>query len=107
MNFISKQGLKSSYKVLKKIVDNFENDRSWYQFPKYKFYCEPNLAKRRLNFTVSEKKNYKKLKLRMNVLAYADGEKNLAQISKIINQPINKIIKELKILVKNKVLKIS
>ena len=28
LNFISKQGLKSSYKVLKKIVDNFENDRS-------------------------------------------------------------------------------
>ena len=107
LNFISKQGLKSSYKVLKKIVDNFENDRSWYQFPKYKFYCEPNLAKRKLNFTVSEKKNYKKLKLRMNILAYSDGEKNLAQISKIINQPINKIIKELKILVKNKVLKIS
>ena len=43
----------------------------------------------------------------MNILAYSDGEKNLAQISKIINQPINKIIKELKILVKNKVLKIS
>ena len=107
LNFISKQGLKSSYKVLKKILDNFENDRSWYQFPKYKFYCEPNLAKRKLNFTVSEKKNYKKLKLRMNILAYSDGEKNLAQISKIINQPINKIIKELKILVKNKVLKIS
>ena len=54
-----------------------------------------------------KKKNYKKLKLRMNILAYSDGEKNLAQISKIINQPINKIIKELKILVKNKVLKIS
>ena len=27
---------------------------------KYKFYCEPNLAKRRLNFTVL-KKNYKNL----------------------------------------------
>ena len=85
LNFISKQGLKSSYKVLKKIVDNFENDRSWYQFPKYKFYCEPKILQKRLNFTVSEKKNYKKLKLRMNVLAYADGKKNLAQISKIIN----------------------
>ena len=43
----------------------------------------------------------------MNVLAYADGKKNLAQISKIINQPINKIVKELKILVKNKVLKLN
>ena len=34
----------------------------------------------------------------MNVLAYADGKKSLAQISKIINQPIVKLLKSLKFL---------
>jgi aminopeptidase-like protein len=43
----------------------------------------------------------------MNVLAYSDGKKNLLQISKIINQPIKKILKEMKLLLRKGVLKIS
>lgn len=106
LNFISARGLKSSLNVLKKIVESFENKKSWYMIPKSKFNCEPNLGKRNLYFNVSEKKNYKSLSLRKNLIAYSDGKKNLLQISKVINQPVNKIIRELKILVKNKVLKL-
>ena len=42
--------------------------------------------------------------LRMDLIAYSDGKKNLIQISHIIRQPIRKIISELKLLVKNKIL---
>ena len=38
------------------------------------------------------------MKLRMDLLAYADGSKNLEFISKIIKQPLSKIIKEYKVL---------
>jgi aminopeptidase-like protein len=107
LQFISNKGLNSSFKTLKKIIDSFENKKSWYLFPKNKFNCEPNLGKRNLHYTISEKKNYDKLKLRMDLLAYADGEKNLAQISKIINEPIKNILKELKILIKNNILEIN
>ena len=55
-NFISARGLKSSLNVLKKIVESFENKKSWYIIPKSKFNCEPNLGKRNLYFNVSEKK---------------------------------------------------
>ena len=40
----------------------------------------------------------------MDLIAYSDGKKNLIQISNLINQPLKKIILELKLLVKNKVL---
>ena len=40
----------------------------------------------------------------MDLIAYSDGKKNLVQISKIIKKPIKKILVELKILVKKKVL---
>lgn len=107
LNFISAKGLKSSLNVLKKIVDSFENEKSWYIIPKSKFNCEPNLGKRNLYFKVSEKKNYKSLGLRKNLIAYSDGKKNLLQISKIINQPIKKILEEMKLLLRKGVLKIS
>ena len=107
LNFISARGLKSSLNVLKKIVESFENKKSWYIIPKSKFNCEPNLGKRNLYFNVSEKKNYKSLSLRKNLIAYSDGKKNLLQISKVINQPIKKILKEMKLLLKKGVLKTS
>lgn len=104
LNLVNKKSLQDSFNVLKSIVDSFEDDFSWYSFPKSKFYCEPNLGKRKLYPNVSEKKNYHKLNLRMDLIAYSDGKKNLVQISKIIKKPIKKILVELKILVKKKVL---
>ena len=104
LDFINRKGLQSSFKILKSIVDSFENDFSWYSFPKSKFYCEPNLGKRNLYPNISEKKNYNKLNLRMDLIAYSDGKRNLIEISKIIKKPINKIINELKILIRNQIL---
>ena len=104
LDFINRKGLQGSFKILKSIVDSFENDFSWYSFPKSKFYCEPNLGKRNLYPNISEKKNYNKLNLRMDLIAYSDGKRNLIEISKIIKRPINKIINELKILIRNKIL---
>jgi len=104
LNFISKKGLEDSFQILKKIVDSFENDFNWYCFPKSNFNCEPNLGKRGLYPNISEKKNYNLTNLRMDLIAYSDGKKNLIQISDIIKQPVKKIVAELKLLVKNKIL---
>ena len=106
LNFVSKKGLKDSFEVLKNIVESFENNFSWYTFPKSNFHCEPNLGKRNLYPNISEKDNYNKLNLRMDLIAYSDGKRNLIQISKIIKKPIKDIIKELKILIKNKIISI-
>ena len=42
----------------------------------------------------------------MDLIAYSDGKRNLIQISKIIKKPLKDIIKELKILIKNKIISI-
>ena len=104
LNLISKKGLEGSFQILKKIVDSFEHDFNWHCFPKSNFNCEPNLGRRGLYPNISQKKNYNMTNLRMDLIAYSDGKKNLIQISQIIRQPINKIISELKLLVKNKIL---
>ena len=83
-----------SLKVFMKIIDDLEKSI----FPKTKIFCEPNLGKRNLYPTLSQKGNYKSVKLRMDLLAYSDGRKNLEFISQIINQPIKKIAQEYKLL---------
>ena len=40
-------------------------------------------------------KNYGNLNLRMDLIAYSDGKKNLIEISRIIKQPLNKIARNL------------
>ena len=73
--------------------------KSWYIIPRSKFNCEPNLGKRNLYFNVSEKK-LQKFKFEKKLNCLFRWEKNLLQISKVINQPIKKILKEMKLLLK-------
>ena len=42
---------------------------------------------------------------RCNLIAYADGKRNIFEISRKINMPLKDLIKEIKILKNNKILK--
>ena len=68
--------------------------------PSNKYFCEPNLGKRNLYPLISKKGSYTNLKIRMNLLAYADGQNNIFSISKKINVPLKKVLIEYKILLK-------
>ena len=87
---VTQKGLQESLEVFIKIIDNLEKSI----FPKAKTYCEPNLGKRNLYPTISQKGSYNNIKLRMDLLAYSDGNRNLEFISKLINQPIKKVTQE-------------
>tara|TARA_Y100000590_G_scaffold461217_1_gene622312 strand:+ start:33911 stop:35170 length:1260 start_codon:yes stop_codon:yes gene_type:complete len=91
---VSQRGLMGSFNIIKKIIDNIENS----VYPKAKILCEPNLGKRKLYPTLSQKGIYGDVELRMNLLAYSDGNKSLDSISNIIQQPKSKILKEYKLL---------
>ncbi len=91
---VTQKGLMESLNVVKKIINQIEKST----FPQAKVFCEPNLGKRNLYPTLSQKGKYTEIKLRMDLLAYSDGSKNLEFISKIIKQPLSKIIKEYKVL---------
>ena len=52
------------------------------------------------------KKTNEIVKTRMNVLAYANGKFDLIQIAEIINEKISKVLSEISILKKKKIIKI-
>ena len=102
---VTSKGLEESFNVMKNIIDAFEMGIK----PKYKVLCEPFMQSKNLYPFFSKKEEYKTTKLRrksLDILAYADGNYNIFEISKIINMPLKNLIEEIKILKKNKLLHI-
>ncbi len=100
-NLVTKKGLEDSLKVFTNIIDCFETSL----FPKSQFFCEPNLGKRNLYPTISQKGIYNDIMLRMDLFALSDGKTNIFQICKKIKRPLKDVYGELKILKDNKILK--
>lgn len=99
LSIISEKGLKDSLEVMKSIVDSFEISLK----PKCKIKCEPQLGKRNLYPNISDKNSgwsegKHPAKLRLDLLAYCNGENNIFEIGKILNKPLNKILDELRLL---------
>ena len=94
-------GLQGSFEVMKSIIDAFELNI----FPLAKINCEPNLGKRNLYPTISRKGIYsKEIKLRSNLIAFANGKKNIFEISNLLNINLKEVCKEYKLLKKNNIL---
>ena len=96
LNVVSPEGLNGSYEVLKDCMELIENSRYY----KVTCLCEPQLGKRGLYPTLSKKKGLaRKVKSMVDFLAYADGSKDLIEISNIIKVPVSdlySIINQLK-----------
>jgi len=84
LSFISPEGLKGGYDILKKTIQIIEvND-----YFKNLFCCEPQLGKRGLYPNLSIKGSADDFKKLMNLLAYADGEIDLIDLANKINVDI-------------------
>ena len=81
---VTKEGLEGSFAVMKSIIDAFEMNL----YPKTVVICEPQLSKRGLRSTISQKG--KKDNIRSDFIAYADGQNNLFDISIKIKRNGNK-----------------
>ena len=99
---VSEEGLQGSLDVLKSIVDAFEFGEN----PKVVLPCEPQMGKRNLypNISCLYSERHPAAE-RMDILAYCDGENNAFDISKLTNIGLKKVIKELKILRENRLLR--
>lgn len=88
IDFISPQGLQGSFNIMKQVLDAIE----------YNYYyetsvpCEPQLGKRGMYPTISQKGTYDYVKAMLNFLGYADGKTDLIDISNMIEQSIERII---------------
>ena len=74
-------------------------------YPKVVTFGEPNLGKRDLYPTISQKEKYKTIKLRMNLISQSDGLTNIFRIAKLLNKPLDVINEEYSLLKSKKILK--
>ena len=100
-NVVTQKGLEGSFNVVKKIIDAIELEL----YPKTTMFGEPNLGKRGLYPTLSQKGKYENIRLRMNLIAQSDGMTNIFKIAKLLNKPLDKLCKEYILLKSKKVLK--
>lgn len=80
MGLISPSGLQGSYEVMVKWVRSMESNRKY----QVAVLGEPQLGKRGLYPTVSQKGSYGEVEAMVNLIAYADGKNDLFDISRII-----------------------
>ncbi|WP_234985353.1 DUF4910 domain-containing protein [Anaerovibrio lipolyticus] len=88
MGLISPAGLQGAYDVMQQCILVLESNK------KYQIQClgEPQLGKRGLYPTISQKGSYDEVTAMLDFIAYADGKNDLIEISNIIGVPVNEII---------------
>lgn len=103
LSFISSAGMGNALEVLKRVVMTLEYN----QYYRTTVLCEPQLGKRGLYPTISQKGTYKNnVRVIQNLLAYADGMSDLIEISNNINEPIEELAKTIDILLAEGLVKV-
>ena len=88
MGLISPSGLQGAYEVYCEIIEAIEHNYIY----EIQCLCEPQLGKRGLYPTTSQKGSYDDIKSMMNFIAYADGSNDLVDISNRIHTPVKQLI---------------
>ncbi len=83
LSLISANGFEESYQLYKQIIMCIEKNEIY----KAQCLCEPQLGKRGMYATISQKENFHDADDIINFLAYADGRHDLTEISELINVP--------------------
>ena len=81
LTVISPEGFEGSFDIMTKCIRILEYNRIY----KIKVLCEPQLGKRGLYPTISQKGSYDAIKNMTNFIAYADGTNTLLEIAEIID----------------------
>lgn len=87
MGLVSPAGFQGSYKVLTQWIDAMEHNEKY----KVTVLCEPQLGKRGLYPTVSQKGSCDTVKVMTDFIAYADGKADLFDISNRIGVPVKEL----------------
>lgn len=102
LDLITEDGLQGSFQKLRNIVDAMETSL----YPILKTKGEPQLGKRGLYPTLSHNTTQKHpAKARMDILAYCNGKNTIFDICQLTNITLDLVIKELEIMIDNKIVK--
>jgi aminopeptidase-like protein len=91
---VTAKGLQGSFEVITQIISAFETSL----FPMCTVLGEPQLGKRGLYPTISQKGTYQSVQLRKNTLAYSDGQTNVFELATKIKEPLKPLVDELRLL---------
>ncbi len=106
LSFISQEGLNGSFKVIKSIIDALE----FGMYPKTLSFGEPQLGKRGLYSNLSNDISGQQrdtVGIRMDILAYCDGNTSIFEISIITKVPLDLVVEELKLLFFHKLIEVK
>lgn len=101
LSLVSPEGLQGAYDVMTQVIDALEMNQRY----QVQVLCEPQLGKRGLYPTTSQKGSYDKVKAMVDFIAYADGKIDIIDISNKILVPIGELIRVVKKLKVNNVIK--
>lgn len=103
MELINPSGFQGAYEAMTEVIDALEfND-----FYTINVLCEPQLGRRGLYPTLSQKGSYDDIRAMRDFIAYADGETDLIEISDIIQAPIKELIPIIKLLRANNLIQVK
>lgn len=102
LSLVSAEGLQGAFDVYKQLITAIEYNA----FYRIKCLCEPQLGKRGLYPTVSQKGSYYNIKSMVDFIAYADGKHDLLQISEIIGVAVKDLIPVIEKLLQNELLEV-
>ena len=88
LSLISAEGLQGAYEVMVKVINALEHN-AYYRMT---CPCEPQLGKRGLYPTISQKGSYDAVRSMQHFIAYADGRNDLIGMSDILQIPVDHLI---------------
>jgi len=99
---VTPKGLQGTLELHKSIINIIENDCK----PKCLVYGEPQLGARGLYPLISKKGSSDKVKTRLNIISYCDGEHSLLDIAEKCEISFEDLFSEIEILLNNNILKL-
>lgn len=100
---VTAAGLQGAFDVMAEIIEAFENGL----YPRCKVLGEPQLGKRELYPTISQKDAYSATRARMDFLTYADGSNSLFDIARIIGVPLKIVLEEAALMAQHELVSVA
>jgi aminopeptidase-like protein len=99
-DLVTQNGLMGSFEIMCEIIDAFEIGL----YPRVLVKGEPQLGKRGLYPTISQKGSYSSIRARMDFLAYADGTNTLFEIAERIGVPLSIVLNEAHVMLEHELI---
>ncbi|MDG5801028.1 DUF4910 domain-containing protein [Marinilabiliaceae bacterium ANBcel2] len=103
LDFISPYGLQGGYDAVKQAIKIVDTNC----YPMVTTYCEPQMGKRGLYSTISQKGSGGDTRLMMNFISYCDGTKTVLEIAEMLDAPYNQLFDIFTLLLSKNIVKLK